>query len=216
VHAFLTEAHTVASDTYGVRAAQVWAEGFQFPPTVTRLDADALAAHVGDFPSFVRARQAAQAHRRLSLSRVHSSLGADGTAVADISSADFARLVELAVDGIRIPLPPGFRPCGSPPKLRAKYIQVAAAVNKLLYSQYTTGTVLLLPLDVARHLPLTSAPSIGRRRTASPRAASSATWQTRTRQAPLRSTATPASTVTHTVKTWSGAGAPSNTPRWPP
>lgn len=153
VFALLAEAHTVASEIYGIRAAQEWGAGFVFPSSVYATDAAALAAHHNDFPALVAARQAARAPRRLTLARVHATLGVDGTAVPDVSAADFARISELASDGIRIPLPPGFRRCASPPKLRTKYVQVASAVNKLLFDQYSAGTVVLLPLAVARNIP---------------------------------------------------------------
>ena len=153
MHSLLAEAHTFASETFGTRAASEWANGFTFPPRVYDTDAAALTAHNEDFTAFVAAKQASQQHARLSPQRVLASLGPPDTPNCPVDAADHRRLLYLATHGIPIPLPTDFRPCRQPPPLRTKYRQVASAVNKLLFDQYSTGTVVLLPLATALRIP---------------------------------------------------------------
>lgn len=153
INAVLRDAHATGSEQLSVQAAQAWGNNFQFPPSAHSADAAELTAAGGSFCRFAAQRQKALAATRLSLDRVFRVLGPDGLHVPAIDPADFTRLCTLAGDGIRIPTPPTFVRCANPPPLRAKYVQVAAAVNRLIYDQYRAGTVALLPLHVAQTIP---------------------------------------------------------------
>lgn len=153
VRALLAEAHTVASETFGAQAAQAWAQGFSFPPSAHTHDAEQLALHHGDFVSFVAAKQAIRATERLSPERVHASFTGLHPAPSELDPVDIRRLLTLASEGISIPVPASFRRCTSPPPLRAKYRQVASAVDRLIYDQHRDGTVVLLPLSQALSIP---------------------------------------------------------------
>lgn len=152
VQAVLQEAHAAGSEQLSIRAAQLWGDNFQFPSFTHTSDAAELAA-AGSFQCFAAQRQSQLKASRLTLDRVHSVLGPDGLAVPHVDTADFTRLCTLAQDGIDIPLPPSFVRCATPPPLRAKYVQVATAVNRLIYDQYRAGTVALLPIQVALQVP---------------------------------------------------------------
>ena len=153
VHTLLAEAHTFASETYGTHAAQTWAADFTFPDSVFTSDAQDLASLNFDFTAFVSARQARHQHDRLSPQRVLNSFGSIDKPFGALDPADLRRLMHLATHGIPIPLPKDFKRCAEPPPLRAKYRQVATAVNKLLFEQYLNGTVGLLPLAIALNIP---------------------------------------------------------------
>lgn len=148
----LHAAHTAGSEHLSVQAAREWGGNFSFPLSTFTSDAAALQT-AGSFRQFALNRQRSFADVRLSLSRVHSTFGPTGCLVPDLSPDDFTRLCTLASSGITVPLSPRFQRCATPPPLRAKYVQVAAAVNKLIFDQYTTGTVALLPLEVALSIP---------------------------------------------------------------
>jgi hypothetical protein len=148
VQNLLMRASVAAAETYGIRAAQEWADGFVFSADAQSRDA-ALFQQVGfDFVQLCSAKRALRAADRLSEERVRRLLS-----LADFGE-DFRRLIRIA-RGIRIMIPPGFVPCSTPPPLRRKYkVEVPNAVNKLLNKQWEAGTVIILPTDLVRqHIP---------------------------------------------------------------
>jgi len=130
------------AEVFGPLDALEWAGGFQFPPEVWTRDAAELRDCGGDLADLVRIRQERTRGGRLSEERI--------TRVVPTTDPDFDRLKDLA-DGIRIFVTDGFVPNGEGhrPPLRAKYVEVSAAVNKLMYELYQAGVVVLLPTEIA-------------------------------------------------------------------
>jgi hypothetical protein len=90
---------------------------------------------------------------RLNLTRVHNTFGKKGEKIPDLRISDFEHLCTLATEGIELILPFGFTPTSVPPPLRRKYEQVSNTVHKIIASQVEDGTVLILPMAVAQHIP---------------------------------------------------------------
>jgi hypothetical protein len=80
LHDILTEAFIAASGEYDIRAAQAWAEGYNFLPQLLQRDEDAFTT-AGDIEAFSRQRQQLLDHERINLGRVHGCFGTDGTKV---------------------------------------------------------------------------------------------------------------------------------------
>jgi hypothetical protein len=140
----LSEFFAAAAESFGTRAAQVWADGFVFPSEALLNDAKMFEQCDFDFAALCDAKRTATAHDCISVSRVASMV------CKKRFGADFTRLMRIA-RGIRIITPPDFVPCATPAKLRRKYaVDVPNAVNKLLYQQWINGTVILLPTDLVR------------------------------------------------------------------
>lgn len=132
------EAYRSADDEYGEAEAITWADGFVFPQGLGERDAGDLASEGGNLASLVRKRHRAMPSR-LSCATVLEHV--------PWSDPDFDALMSIA-DGIPIVTASGFEPNNTPPRLRSKYLRVAAAVNKLVYSQYQSGQVIILPTSV--------------------------------------------------------------------
>jgi hypothetical protein len=64
---------------------------------------------------------------------------------------DYGRLRDL-VSGIPIITAEDFRPNGAPPKLRAKYLRMAPAVNKLMYQLYEKDNIIIMPTEKAKQI----------------------------------------------------------------
>ena len=106
-----------------------------------------------DLPTLARSRHLQRTAERLSVDRVYRTFGPGGPAAVGFSDRDFQRLLRLADVGVDIVTAPNFRPCPEPAPLRPRYIQVQAAIHKLLHQQMVTGTVVVLPLELVRHIP---------------------------------------------------------------
>ena len=65
---------------------------------------------------------------------------------------DFPRLMDL-VGGIKIIADETFEPNLKPPELRAKYIRMAPAVNRLMYELYELGLIMIIPTSMAMSIP---------------------------------------------------------------
>jgi hypothetical protein len=129
-------------EVFGISDALAWAGGFTFPAHVWTQDSAELEGHGGDLAAMVRARQEHSRADRLSRRRIHECV--------DQLDPDFDRILDLA-DGIRIFVADDFEPngAGERPPLRAKYVEVSAAVNKLMFDLYEAGVIILLPTAVA-------------------------------------------------------------------
>ena len=133
------------AESFGVEAAKAWADGFLFPPEARSDDAALFYTNASDFNRFHDAKRAKAAGNRLSLDRI--TFEVDRALLTD--AKDWGRLRRIA-SGIVIQTPVGFTPCASRPPLRPKYaMEVSHAVNKLLYTQWVKGTVVLLPIELA-------------------------------------------------------------------
>ena len=118
-------AFKAADDNYGELEAQQWGGDFVFPPNLGNRDADRLSVLDGNLASLTRERQAEMAVvGRLSVASIHATI--------DPTDSDFNLLLSL-VNGIPIITASSFEPNKEPPPLRAKYLRVSAAVNKMMY-----------------------------------------------------------------------------------
>ena len=149
---FIQAALEAGSECLGVVAAQKWGDNFRFPSAALLQDQSFLESHGGDTRAAAAARQASLRSQRLSLDRVLQSLGPDGTKVPGVHPRDFENLCVFATTGVPVLRPQTFTLCSTPPPLRAKYLAVASAVNKLIFDQHKNGTVLLLPLSAANRI----------------------------------------------------------------
>jgi hypothetical protein len=84
----ITEAFVAASGEYGIRAAQEWAGGYEFLPSLLARDELAFR-EAGNLEEFSRQRQQLLDHERINLARVHVCFGSDGTKVPNIRPSDF-------------------------------------------------------------------------------------------------------------------------------
>ncbi len=142
----LNEAMAAAAESFGIRAAQEWAEGFLFPEDCRTQDAILFQANNLNFDDFIQAKRAPTASDRLSVQRVQQWVDINALTNKD----DYQRLLDIA-KGIIIQEPIGFEPLATLPKQRKKYTNlVSHAVNKLLHKQWLEGTVVILPTELVR------------------------------------------------------------------
>ena len=131
----------VTDQNYGVEAAVAWAEGYQFPRDMVDSDLRCLQAAQLDFIAMVRRRLKILSKDRLNKTRV-DQLRAD--------NPERSLLYDLA-EGMRVHLPPGFKANGKEPPaaLRATYVKVHTAVNRMLGDVVQQRLAFLLPKEVA-------------------------------------------------------------------
>jgi len=140
---FVKASFFVSDQEFGEREALEWAEGFQFPKGIGGRDESGLRLVGGELGKLVKLRHFGMGNTRLSLDRI-DSLG--------YVDEDVIRLREL-VGGMDIIVGEDFVPNGTPPKLRAKYLRIAPAFNKMILEQYDAGAILILPTSAARKVP---------------------------------------------------------------
>lgn len=140
---FVKAAFFVSDQEFGEREALDWAEDFVFPPGIGWRDELDLCFMGGDLGELARSRHTSMGDTRLSLSRIDSLGYVDD---------DVLRLRDLVV-GMDIIVGQDFVPNGIPPKLRAKYLRVAPAFNKMIFEQYEAGAILMMPTAIARNIP---------------------------------------------------------------
>jgi hypothetical protein len=146
VTALLQEAAEAARNDYDESSALEWANGYQFPPHYMLSDRACLRAAQLDFVSMVRRRLKILSPQRLNSQRVEN-LRPD--------NPEIRLLLELS-NGMHVPLPPGFVPNGKdqPSPLRATYVAVAPAVNRMLGDIVEQRLAFLLSYDDAvRYVP---------------------------------------------------------------
>jgi hypothetical protein len=149
----LTSAFEYSSEQYGIRAAQEWADGYVFPPTLLQRDIDTFRKAGNCLTQTCRTRQAELAATRFSLSRMHTPFGTKGERIPALQTSDFLHLCTVAEEGIQVHLPEGFAPTSIQPPLRNKYVQVASAIHRMYASQLETGTVMVLPQALVNTIP---------------------------------------------------------------
>ncbi len=143
----MEEATAAARNEFDAESAVGWAAGYQFPSRYLETDAACLEAANMDFVSMVGQRLVTLAADRLSVDRVHSTLHPH--------NPERERMCDLA-GGMHVHRPSGFIPNGQSPRtaLRATYLSVSSAVNKMLGDVVEQRLAFLIPLDVARkHVP---------------------------------------------------------------
>ena len=138
------EAYVSTDDEYGEEEAIIWAEDFKFPEGLGARDAQRLA-EAGSLKGAVEGLHAEMAKAgRLSEGSIRSLLSED--------DEDFDKLMDL-LRGVKILTSEDFEPNGLPPELRAKYVRMAPAVNRLMYDLYELGLVIIVPTEVAKSIP---------------------------------------------------------------
>ena len=143
----LTAAHQAADEYFTSRHTAAWDTTFVIPPEALVSDAVLFRQCNMDFPAMCRHKQSLLAKNRLSLDRLHSIFGLDGLRVPGVDPRDFNILCEFAVNGITPPVSSNFQPQSQNiPPLRDRYILLQHPINRLLYKQYTDGTMILLSM----------------------------------------------------------------------
>ncbi len=138
----LVAAHQASDEYFTSRHTAAWDTTFVIPPEALASDAALFRQCNKDFPTMCRHKQALLASNRLSLDRLHSIFGSDGRRVPGVDLRDFNMLCEFAIQGITPPVSPNFQPQSQNiPPLRDRYIMLQHPINRLLYKQYTDGTM---------------------------------------------------------------------------
>lgn len=142
MQALIQEAAEHTTSIHDEVSAREWAGAYVFPPQYLRSDVACLRAAQRDFVVMVRRRLTLLSENRLNPARI-SGLHPD--------NPERKLLLDLA-GGMRVTLPQGFMPNGSTPPtpLRATYLAVAPAVNKMLGDVISQGLAFLLPVQLAR------------------------------------------------------------------
>jgi len=152
--AALTAAHKASDEYYTSKHTAAWDTTFVIPTAAIESDAELFRNCNKDFSRMCRNKQELLSSNRLSVSRLHSIFGPDGTKIPGVSPRDFQILCEFAQDGITPPVSPSFRPESvNIPPLRDRYILLHHPINRLLYKQYTDGTMIFLNLNDAISIP---------------------------------------------------------------
>jgi hypothetical protein len=141
----IQEASDAAWNDFDKASAIAWAKDYTFRPEMLISDAGWLRAHHLDFKAMVRCSLASLTPGRLNVSRV-DELRDDNT--------DKALKREL-VGGMKVHRPEGYIPNGNLPRtpLRAAYVAVAPAVNRMLGDLVKQKLAFNLPLVTAqRHV----------------------------------------------------------------
>ena len=146
VSLLLQEAADASRNEFDEVSAITWAGGYEFPSQFIESDGARLRAHQLDFVSMVRRRLMILSPDRLNHDRV-KMLRKDNPEI---------RLMTELVSGMWVPLPTDFKPNGQDPPtpLRATYVSVAPAVNKMLGDIVGQKLAFLLTYEAARrHVP---------------------------------------------------------------
>ena len=138
----IEEAIEASDGEYGIAAAVEWAEGYRFPTEMIADSEKCFRAAQLDFTAMVRRRLQVLGPKRLNATRV-KGLRAD--------NPERALMHELATEGMHVPRPEGFKPNGqgTPAPLRASYMKVHQAVNRMLSDTVQQGLAFLLPKKMA-------------------------------------------------------------------
>ena len=137
-----------------MRHTEAWDTTFVIPQADIDADMQLFRDLDYDFTEMCRHKQSKLASNRISPARIHSIFGVDGTRIPGVDPNDIAILLDFATNGITPPVAPSFRPqADNVPPLRDRYITLQHPINRLLYKQYTDGTMILLLLAVAQQIP---------------------------------------------------------------
>ena len=142
VQGLITEAAEAARDDFTAASAVAWAAGYSFPEEDLASDMRCLQAAQLNFSSMVRRRLKTLAPTRLSAERVEGLLP---------DNPERELMMDLAV-GMKVHFPEGFLPNGGqePSPLRATYVEVHSAVNRMLGEVRKQRLAFILPLAVAK------------------------------------------------------------------
>ena len=140
--ALIKEASDANRNEFDEESARNWAEGYTFPQRYLDSDKECLRAAQLNFISMVRRRLKLLSPNRLNDKRI-DAIRPD--------NPERTLLRELA-RGMEVARPEGFRPNGNdaPTPLRATYVSVAPAVNKMLVDLVDQKLAFLIDYDTAR------------------------------------------------------------------
>ena len=119
------------------------AEGFEFPPDVTRSDMEKFEAVGWDFEALARLRISELPSDRLNEAAIRAHVSAD--------DPDFDRLLAIS-RGVPVDTADDFVPNGAPPPLRNKYVKLHSPLNKSMYKNWQNGKTILLPLEALKYI----------------------------------------------------------------
>ena len=142
----IQESSDASRNDFDEASAIAWADGYEFPHDMLTSDTALLRAHQLDFKAMVRRHLENLAPDRLNPERVNG--------LRD-DNLDKPLMGELA-RGMTVSRPEGFKPNGNLPRtpLRATYVTVAPAINKMLGDLVEQKLAFILPLEMAqRHVP---------------------------------------------------------------
>ena len=138
----IVQASDAAMNDFDEASARQWAAGYEFPRQCLDSDTACLRAAQLDFVSMIRRRLKTLSPGRLNAQRV-SCLRED--------NPERMLMTDLA-DGMRVHQPKNFTPNGRSPQspLRATYVSVASAVNKMLGDIVQQKLAFLIPYNTAK------------------------------------------------------------------
>lgn len=148
------DAYQVGSESFSIEDAVRWGGDFHFPTDIRETDEKELSSREcgNDLSKLCALKQQRLAADRLSVDKVHACITEEmvsNTAVWPTGRQDKEMLLRVA-EGLDVPVAEDFIPNGRPPKLRAKYVRVASAVNKGMDAQWRKGLLIVLPTSVVQ------------------------------------------------------------------
>jgi hypothetical protein len=138
----IIESIKVSDENYGINEAVKWANNYAFPEEMILNDIQRFEDAKWDFVEMVR--------QRLLTSGPHH-LNAARAAGLSIDNPERHLVLELATEGMFVPIPNNFRPNGArhTAPLRASYVKVHQAVNRMLADNITNQLAFILPKTIA-------------------------------------------------------------------
>ena len=143
IMAALQAAHQAADEHFTMRHTEAWDTTFIIPQADIDADMKLFQDFNYDFTSLCKYKQSKLASNRISPARIRSIFGNTGTKVPGVDPRDIAILLDFAANGITPPVAP----------LRDRHIKLQHPINRLLYKQYTDGTMKMLLLQLAQQIP---------------------------------------------------------------
>jgi hypothetical protein len=150
INKLVVDAYAAADTDYNLEVAVKWSldeDGlpFKFPPEVHSRHAAELVALDYDLTGLIDKHQKAMLPDRINLERLKGR---------DPLHPDTARLRDIAEHGIRIPLAPDFIEDRNPAEIKDNtYLRAHSAIDKMWYSLYLAGFLLIIPTAVLALVP---------------------------------------------------------------
>lgn len=150
----LQAAHIASDEYFTMRHTEAWDTTFIIPQEDIDADMQLFQDLNYDFTAMCRQKQSKLASNRISPARIQSIFGINGKRIPGVDERDIAILLDFAANGITPPVAPSFQPQTiNVPPLRDRYLTLQHPINRLLYKQYTNGTMIMLMLQLAQQIP---------------------------------------------------------------
>ena len=150
----LQAAHIASDEYFTMRHTEAWDTTFIIPQEDINADMQLFQDLNYDFTAMCRQKQSKLASNRISPARIQSIFGINGKRIPEVDERDIAILLDFAANGITPPVAPSFQPQTiNVPPLRDRYLTLQHPINRLLYKQYTDGTMIMLMLQLAQQIP---------------------------------------------------------------